>query len=133
MDYYLEIPSQLSFINEVKNFAERVFAESGLDSRNFNRIFLGLNEIVQNSIVHGNQLDYSKNVKIEISTSCDNVLIVVSDEGNGFSLESLRDPTNPENIKKENGRGIFLVKKLADQVLILEGGRKISVSYNLKR
>lgn len=105
--------------------------ESGLDKGYFNRVLLGLSEAVNNSIVHGNKLNVDKLVHIHILVSDNNLSIQIIDEGNGFEISCINDPTCFENIKKERGRGIFLIRQMADDIRYYDGGRKVMIKYNL--
>lgn len=127
----LVISSDLANINKVRFFLDQVFYESGLDRSNFNRVFLGLSEAVNNSIVHGNSLDEHKRVFISINFHEKQLKIHVKDEGDGFNFNCIEDPTCFENLKKENGRGIFLIRQLADFIQYSDGGRTVMIKYNL--
>jgi serine/threonine-protein kinase RsbW len=127
----LVIPSKLTSLNEVRNFLDEIFIESNLNRTYFNRVFLGLSEAVSNSIVHGNRYDISKNVSVCAICSERNLVLEVSDEGDGFSLDCIENPTCLENLKKENGRGIFLIYKIADEVVFSSGGRKVLIRFIL--
>ena len=128
----LAISSKLTNIDLVRTFLDEVFLLSGLDRRLFNTFFLGLSEAVNNSIVHGNRLDPDKFVFLRVLID-DNTTIIfeVKDQGEGFSVDNVGDPTCPENLKKENGRGIFLLQKMADEVIFYEGGTRVSIKYTL--
>ncbi len=131
MKYLLVISSSLININKVRLFLEEIFVESCLNQSYFNRIFLGLSEALTNSIVHGNRQCSTKNVSIEVFLLQNELVIEITDEGEGFSLDSLPDPTCLENIKNENGRGIFLIRHYADDLSFLEGGRRVRMKYKL--
>lgn len=131
MKYLLVISSSLININKVRSFLEEIFAESCLNQSCFNRIFLGLSEALVNSIVHGNKLCSTKNVSIEVFLFQNELVIEITDEGEGFSLDSLPDPTCLENVKNENGRGIFLIRHYADDLSFLEGGKRVRIKYKL--
>lgn len=129
MKHLLVISSSLSNVNKVRLFLEEIFTKSNLDRTYFNTVFLGLNEALTNSIIHGNKLSNSKKVSIEVYLIMNELCIEVTDEGEGFSEECLLDPTCVENIKRENGRGIFLIRHYADELSFLEGGRKVRIKY----
>jgi serine/threonine-protein kinase RsbW len=131
LKYLLVISSSLININKVRLFLEEIFVESCLNQSYFNRIFLGLSEALTNSIVHGNRQCSTKNVSIEVFLLQNELVIEITDEGEGFSLDSLPDPTCLENIKNENGRGIFLIRHYADDLSFLEGGRRVRMKYKL--
>ncbi len=131
MERDLVIPSKLTCLNEVRNFLDEIFIESNLNRTYFNRVFLGLSEAVCNSIVHGNRCDISKKVSVSAFCAERNLVLEVCDEGEGFSIDCIEDPTCLDNIKKENGRGIFLIHEIADEVVFSAGGRKVLIRFIL--
>lgn len=131
MERDLVISSQLINNNKVRYFLDEFFAESCLNRSYFNRVFLGISEAVNNSIVHGNSLDARKNVFICIKYFDKKLFVEVKDEGDGFVVDCISDPTCMDNMKKENGRGIFLLREMADEVRYYDGGRTVLIKYNL--
>jgi len=127
----LVISSQLVNINKVRDFLEEIFNESCLNRNYFNRVFLGISEAVNNSIVHGNCLDVNKHVFIRIIFEDDQLHVEIKDEGIGFVVEEIDNPTENENLKKENGRGIFILQNIADEVEYYDGGSKVLIKYTL--
>lgn len=97
----------------------------------FNRVFLGISEAVSNAILHGNKLNPEKNVLIKMSLQGNKFHVEVEDEGNGFNQVHLFDPTRRENIKREHGRGIYILSKLADELSFKEHGRKIFMQFTI--
>lgn len=133
MERELVISSQLINLNKVRHFLDEFFKESCLNKNNFNRVLLGISEAVNNSIVHGNGLAAEKNVYLGIKYVDNKLLIEVKDEGSGFDAECINDPTCVENIRKESGRGIFLLRCMADEVIYFDGGRSVFIKYNLDK
>jgi len=127
----LVISSQLTNINKVRFFLDEFFKEICLEKNHFNRVLLGISEAVNNSIVHGNGLDIRKNVFLEVKYFNRQLSIQVKDEGRGFDLNCISDPTCLENLRKENGRGIFLLRKMADEVDYTDGGSSVMIKFNL--
>lgn len=82
----------------------------------FYNILIAVTEAVNNGIIHGNKLNPSKFVHFTVLADHKEIEIVVEDEGDGFDPESISDPRNPENLLKENGRGVFLIRALCDNV-----------------
>ena len=97
----------------------------------FNRIFLGISEAVSNAILHGNKMNPEKNVLIKMKLQGNRFNIEVEDEGMGFSDQVLFDPTCQEHIRREHGRGIFIMRKLADEISFKEDGRKILIQFTI--
>jgi len=85
-------------------------------------IEIALREALANAIIHGNHEDRRKHVHVACRCEPDEVSIAVKDEGKGFDVNNLPDPTAPENIASVHGRGIHLMKALMDEVRFEEGG-----------
>jgi serine/threonine-protein kinase RsbW len=83
---------------------------------------IALREALANAIVHGNHEDRRKFVHVTCRCEPDEVSIAVKDEGKGFDVKNVPDPTAPENIGSLHGRGIQLMKALMDEVRFEEGG-----------
>ena len=94
-------------------------------------MLVSLTEAVTNAIVHGNNGDVSKSVKIQLEKSGDNFIIRVSDEGRGFDPNTLPDPTKGENLFKTGGRGVFLMQKLSDTVRFHNNGSTVEMFFKL--
>jgi serine/threonine-protein kinase RsbW len=89
---------------------------------------MALREALANAIVHGNRSDPSKKVRICCACQADRgVLIVVKDEGGGFDPKSIPSPIVGENIQAEQGRGIYLINLLMDEVQFRRGGTEIQI------
>ena len=89
-------------------------------------------EAVNNSIVHGNSEDESKKVIVEFKVDDDYISISIEDEGPGFNFYNVPDPTTPENIENIHGRGVYLMKHLADDVIFHGRGNKVEIKFGLK-
>src|SRR5690554_5399141 len=135
---YKEIES-VSFTSDIKNIS---VAESLVDSicyrksvheDHYGNILIAVTEAVNNAIQHGNLEDKNKNVEVSVKQSEDELCFTIKDCGYGFAYDNLPDPTSPENIEKESGRGIFLMKSLADKVTFEDNGAKVILTFsNLK-
>lgn len=131
MERFISISSHLKNIEKVREFLLQLFDDCGINNTYFNRVFLGLSEAVSNSIIHGNGLREDRIVSINVECSESKLVFEILDEGTGFSFSNISDPLNIENIRKEHGRGIFLIRKMADEVEFLDGGRKVMIKYRL--
>lgn len=131
MERILVISSDLENLGKVRIFLEKVFAESNFDFSHFNYVYLGLSEALTNSIIHGNKNNPCKQVRIVVNCTHNEIFIEIADEGEGFFHELIKDPTSLENIRNENGRGIFLMRHYAEQVDYFDGGRTVKIKYNL--
>jgi serine/threonine-protein kinase RsbW len=77
---------------------------------------LALEEALVNAIKHGNQMDASKKVYIECRVSTERIWIRIRDEGQGFDINALPDPTLEENLEKPSGRGVLLMREFMTKV-----------------
>jgi serine/threonine-protein kinase RsbW len=103
-------------IRRLKPFLEDLRKWFDFDEERFTEIRLALNEAVTNAIIHGNKNDASKKVYISASRNEKGLIISVKDEGEGFNVNNIPDPTEKDNLLKPSGRGIFLIKQQADEV-----------------
>lgn len=127
----IEIPSLTDNIRIVESFIDNAKEKFDLNDDIYGNIMIAVTESVNNAIVHGNKSDKNKNVQLSLQFEEQLVRFVIEDEGSGFDIDSLPDPTAPENLEKPGGRGIFLMKNLCDEVKFEEEGKKVSLSFYL--
>ena len=108
---------------------EKVSNEQKLPEDSFGNVLIAVTEALNNAIIHGNKHDLEKSVTLEVYDTGDAISFSIIDEGRGFDFNNLPDPTAPENIEKPNGRGIFLMKSLADDVVFEDNGSKVSIFF----
>lgn len=96
----------------------------------FGNILLAISEAVDNAIEHGNKRNPDKEVFISFCASDKDITFTVADEGQGFDPNRVADPTQPDN-RPEAGRGLFVMKHLADKVAFEDNGKKVVLSFNL--
>lgn len=126
----LEIDSDFSSINSVELFIDEMCLKLSVSDDLYGNVLIAVSEAVNNAIQHGNK--FSKTLKVELNV-CDSEQVFnfsVRDNGNGFDVNNLPDPTSPENVLKENGRGVFLMKNLADEVEFLNNGSLVNLYFN---
>lgn len=126
----LSIPSDLSNLVLVESLIDKACHQVSVDEDNYGNVLIAVTEAVNNAIIHGNKLDDSKLVDIGFYDDSEAFGFEIVDKGTGFDFDHLPDPTAPENIEKENGRGIFLMRNLADEVLFNDTGNSVSVIFN---
>jgi serine/threonine-protein kinase RsbW len=114
--YYLEIKSDLALLPKVDKFIKKAVKNIGLDQNDIDGLLLSVNEAVSNAIIHGNNYNPDKKVIISIIQTSDELVISIKDQGKGFNPSQVPDPTSPENILKENGRGIHIIKMCVQDI-----------------
>jgi serine/threonine-protein kinase RsbW len=125
----IRIESSMENLRIVENAIDEATALIGISQDNYGKVLVSAMEAVNNAIQHGNRSDPAKIVEIEISSMNDQLNITVTDEGPGFSPESVPDPTTPENIEALNGRGIYLMSHLADKIEYTEKGNSVKMTF----
>lgn len=115
----LEIPSEPDRIIEVDEFAETRIESLAFSQDQRDDIAIAISEAVNNAIEHGNQGDASKRVHLEMEELEDGIRISVRDEGSGFNPKSVADPTDPDNLLAESGRGLLIIEHLMDEVNVV--------------
>ncbi len=126
------LKSRKNSIKQVEPLIFEVKDKVALKDETCYNLLITLTEAVANAIFHGNNGDSSKNVYINVSVTDNQIIMTVEDEGNGFDPDAIDDPRKPENLMKAKGRGVFLIKALADDVKfdITDTGTKITIIFN---
>lgn len=125
----ITIESDINNLRIVENAIDSITNDAGISQENYGKILISTLEAVNNAIIHGNRSDKNKKVNIEISMKNEMLQITVEDEGKGFKPNEVPDPTKPENIESVNGRGVFLMKKLADRIEFNRKGNCVKMTF----
>ena len=103
-------------VARVEAFLHKVTRSVQLDEIQFHKLMVSLTEAVNNAIVHGNKSQTARKVRVRCELLPGWVLLHVLDEGGGFRPDKVGNPLTKENLLRESGRGIFLMKTLMDRV-----------------
>jgi serine/threonine-protein kinase RsbW len=87
-----------------------------------------------NAILHGNAYDPAKRVNLTFEQNGEELIVIVADQGEGFVPDEVPDPLAPENLLKQSGRGIFLMRAFMDEVRFrkLNPGTEITLIKRLQ-
>ncbi len=127
----LNIPSEIGNLRLVEKAIDELSLELDLSDEVYGNVLVATMEATNNAIIHGNNSDPNKIVIIKIELDQNNLKVLIEDQGSGFDHKSVPDPTAPENLEKINGRGIFLMERLSDEILYLEEGRIVELMFKL--
>ncbi|NNE56107.1 MAG: ATP-binding protein [Flavobacteriales bacterium] len=125
----LDLDSRTENISIVEQLVDEVCEQYKIKEDFYGNILISLTEAVNNAIVHGNKLDPDKRVHVKCATEDHILRFFITDEGPGFDYDNLPDPTAPENIEKPHGRGVFLMRNLADNCEFLDDGRMVKMEF----
>lgn len=131
--YFLEIDSDPNNLITVEEFVNYFAIELKVKEDKIPGLLLSVTEATTNAIKHGNNSDVNKKVRITVNKEDDKLYIRIKDEGNGFNPSEVPDPTHPENLLKDSGRGLYLMKFYMDDIKyqILPDGTETVLILNL--
>jgi len=132
MERTYKISSRIENLRKIEKLVDDLSTELNISSDIYGNILIASLEAANNAIIHGNKLDESKLVNISIKKDDRSLKIMIEDEGDGFDYRNIPDPTAPENIENVNGRGIFLMEKLSDNIEFTRNGATVELEFNLK-
>lgn len=128
--YTLQLPSKLESLNLLENFIDQLRERYHLDEEVYANVLTCLNEACVNAIVHGNKENPELRVYINLDVQNGKKMIfTVSDEGQGFDYQSLPDPTSPENRENPAGRGVYIIRTLADRCIFNKEGNELELHF----
>ena len=114
VDQFLE--STLDSVDSAENLALQMARDAGFDEEDLHKIGMAVRESMVNAVVHGNQYNAHKKVRVSVSKASGRLTVTIADQGKGFDLEGLPDPLNAENLLRNSGRGIFLIRAFMDEL-----------------
>src|SRR6476661_8366929 len=125
----LKINSNTQSLRLVERLVEDVCQIYSVNEDCYGNMLIAVTEAVNNAILHGNKNDPDKFVKIGFESDDQKLVFSISDEGEGFDHTTLPDPTDPVNIDKISGRGVFLMQSLADSIEFEQNGSKVLLGF----
>ncbi len=125
----ITINSDIEKLKVVETLVDTLSKKLGVSDEVYGKILISTVEAVNNAILHGNKGDRNKMVTVIISADGNDLEITVSDEGEGFEYGNLPDPTDPKNIENLHGRGVFLMRRLADAIEYNSSGNEVKMRF----
>lgn len=128
------LDSTLESVDKAEVIAIEEARKVGFGEDDQAQIGMALRECMVNAVVHGNRYSKHKKVHLDVERSQERLTFVVGDEGDGFDLSSLPDPLAPENLLRQSGRGIMIIRAFMDDFDLHPrpgGGTEVRLSKNL--
>lgn len=124
----IAVPSKIKYVREISSKILKKLEPLNIDKSVLFDIRLCVEETVRNAIEHGNRNDEKLKIKINYRIEKKRFVFEVEDEGAGFDYKGLPDPTHKNNIMKNNGRGVYLVRYLMDEVEFNDKGNRVRIT-----
>jgi serine/threonine-protein kinase RsbW len=112
------LESKLDSVDEAEELIVQMAEKAGFDEDDLHKIAMSVRETMVNAVVHGNRYNAHKKVHVTVLHSPGRLEIKIADQGEGFELTEIPDPLEEENLLRNSGRGIFLMKAFMDEVQI---------------
>lgn len=125
----ITINSDIEKLRVVETLVDTLSKKLGIPDEVYGKILISTVEAVNNAIVHGNKGDIRKIVTVNFTADGNTFDVTVTDQGEGFKYNSLPDPTDPSNIENLHGRGVFIMRSLADSIEYNEPGNEVKMSF----
>ncbi len=122
-----EIPSLISLIHGILDYLMKRVEKIGVVNSENSNLFIALDEAFVNAVKHGNKFDATKLVRITAEVSLKEARFTIEDEGEGFNVAEIPDPTNVENLFKASGRGVLIIHNIMDEVRYNERGNRLEM------
>ena len=110
-----QLDSTLTSVDKAEDIVLSAAKRVGFDEDDRHQIGMAVRECMVNAVVHGNRYNAHKKVHLGVAAKKDEIAITIGDEGAGFELNALPDPTAPENLLRQSGRGILLIRAFMDE------------------
>lgn len=112
------ISSTVDELERVDETTERIATTMGFTDDARADLGICVTEAVNNAIGHAHGYNASLKIEIEFKQYPESLHVCIRDHGPGFDVEALPDPTAPENLLKDHGRGVMLIRALMDAVVV---------------
>lgn len=122
-----EVPSQISLMHSILDYLMKRVEKSGIINLENSNLFIALDEAFVNAVKHGNKYDTTKLVRITAEVSTKEARFTIEDEGEGFNVAEIPDPTDTANLFKTSGRGVLIIHNVMDEVRYNERGNRLEM------
>ncbi|MGE4288241.1 MAG: ATP-binding protein [Salinivirgaceae bacterium] len=127
----INISSRIESLSIVENLIDEISIDLNLVADIYGNVLIAVIEAVTNAIVHGNKNEASKLVRVAFFDDSNYLTVRVEDQGPGFDYDDIPDPTKPDNVEKPDGRGVFLMRHLADEIVFDRGGSIVQLKFKI--
>ncbi|MDD3736536.1 MAG: ATP-binding protein [Bacteroidales bacterium] len=125
----ITINSDVEKLRVVETLVDTLSKKLGISDEVYGKILISTVEAVNNAILHGNKGNAEKMATVDFTADGNLFEVSVTDEGEGFEYDNIPDPTDPANIENLHGRGVFIMRSLADTIEYNESGNQVTMRF----
>jgi serine/threonine-protein kinase RsbW len=128
------LDSTLESVDVAEALVIEAARKTGFDEDEQHSIGMAVRECMVNAVVHGNRYSSKKKVHMATEQTEEGLVVTIGDEGEGFDMSSLPDPLAPENLMRQSGRGLLLIRAFMDDFDLHPrpgGGTEVRLVKNL--
>ncbi len=122
-----EVPSVITLMDDILEYLMKRVEKLGVIKPERSNLFVALDEAFVNAVKHGNKFDSNKLVRISVDISPKKAKFTIEDEGEGFNVNEIPDPRDPENLFKTSGRGVMFIYNIMDKVSYNKRGNRLTM------
>lgn len=122
-----ELPSSIAIMHSILDYLMKRVEKLGVIKAEQSNLFVALDEAFVNAVKHGNKFDVRKHVRIAAEVSSQEARFIIEDEGEGFDVNAIPDPLDPDNLFKSSGRGVLFIYNIMDEVKYNERGNRLTM------
>ncbi len=122
-----ELPSVISLMHIVLEYLMKRVEKLGVCKPEQSNLFVALDEAFVNAVKHGNKFDSKKLIRVAAEVSQAEARFTIEDQGDGFDVNNIPDPLDPENLFKTSGRGVLFIYNIMDEVKYNERGNRLTM------
>jgi serine/threonine-protein kinase RsbW len=126
-----QLESTLESVDAAESLVLRYAQEHGFEEEDLHKIGMAVRETMVNAVVHGNRYNLRKKVHLSVAADEDRVAVTIADEGEGFEPKDLPDPLAEENLLRQSGRGLLLIKAFVDEFEMHKAPPPLGTEVNL--
>ena len=114
----LELDSNLDSVDSAEAAVLREAQSLGLEEDDLHRVGIAVRECMVNAVVHGNRYNARKHVHLRVERTPEALTIIIADEGAGFDPDAVPDPLEGDNLLRQSGRGVMMIRAFMDEIAI---------------